>query len=146
MQTIQHSIEIEAAPATVHRALTTTEGNRAWWTRDCEVGSRAGDTAVFRFDDGKVEMRFRIDKLDPTDVRMTCVGHVSNPDWHGTILTYRLTPAAGGKATRLDLEHSGFREKNALYERCVGGWAHFMGSIKSYLENGQGKPYGAAAR
>ena len=144
METIKQTVEINAKPAEVYSALTTTEGNRAWWTKNCEVGSKVGATAVFRFENGKVEMRFRIAKLADDEVKLVCVGHENNPDWQDTVLSYRL--AGRGDKTRLDLEHAGFREKNKMYEMCVGGWAHFTNSLKSYLESGSGQPHGADDR
>jgi hypothetical protein len=48
-------------------------------------------------------------------------------------------PGAGG--TRLEFLHDGWRERGKVYEACEGGWTHFMASLKSYLETGQGTPH-----
>ena len=36
---------------------------------------------------------------------------------------------------------SGFPASSACYEECVGGWKHFLGSLKTYLETGTGTPH-----
>jgi len=145
MEKIETSIEIHAAAAAIYRALTTLEGQRGWWTSDCEVGDAVGQESVFRFDPmgeahGHMEMRFRIDRLDADrTVAWTCVGQRNNPDWQDTRLTFTLTPS-GGK-TRLDLVHSAWRERTVVYDACVAGWTHFMQSLKAYAETGTGTPH-----
>lgn len=141
METIVQSTEISASPGKVYEAIKTTEGNRGWWTRDCEVGQAVGDRAVFRFDAGKTVMKFRVDALEPGHlVEWTCTGHEGNPEWQGTKVSFRLIPTGAG--TRVDFAHTGWREKSRCYEMCVGGWTHFMGSLKSYVETGAGTPHG----
>jgi hypothetical protein len=38
------------------------------------------------------------------------------------------------------LHHAGWREKSPVYDMCVGGWKHFMASLKAYVETGKGTP------
>ena len=145
MESINQNVEIAADPGKIYEALTTTAGNRGWWTTDCEVGSKVGEQAVFRFNhmgggEGLTEMRFRIDKLAPNEaVEMTCVGHQNNSDWQDTRLAFRLRPA-GGKTT-IELAHTGFQAKTKVYEACIAGWAHFLASLKKYAETGTGTPH-----
>jgi uncharacterized protein YndB with AHSA1/START domain len=146
MESIQNEVRIAAPAAQVYRALSTTEGHRAWWTSDCELGSRLGERAVFRFDrpqgspPGLMEVTFRIDALEAgRRVALTCVANQNNPEWQDTALTFRLEEQDG--TTRVALDHAGFRARTPLYEMCVGGWAHFMGSLKSYVETGVGQPH-----
>lgn len=144
MERITKSIDIHADPSRVFQAITTTEGERAWWTTDCEVGNKEGEAAVFRFEGKKMEVRFRIDRLDTNrTVEWTCVGHQNNPDWQDTRVAFRLSHS--GQGTRLEFEHTGWRAKTKVYEMCDGGWSHFMNSLKSYVETGSGTPHGAAA-
>jgi uncharacterized protein YndB with AHSA1/START domain len=141
MEQITDSVTIAAPLAAVRRALTTTEGNRGWWTGDCEFGSAVGAEAAFRFDSGATQMIFRVDELGPARIRMTCVRTVSNPDWEGTELRYSLSEVAG--ATHVALEHRGWRSRGRVFEMCVGGWRHFMESLKTYVETGVGRPHGS---
>jgi uncharacterized protein YndB with AHSA1/START domain len=145
MESITNAIDIAAPADKVFQAITTTEGERAWWTTDCEVGKKVGDQAAFRFnpmsgDKGTMEVRFSIDRLDKNAlVRWTCTGNQNNPDWQDTEITFVL--AADGKNTRLGFAHTGWRAKSPVYEACVGGWTHFLNSLKAYVETGKGTPH-----
>jgi uncharacterized protein YndB with AHSA1/START domain len=145
MENISSTVEIAAAPSKVYEAITTPAGNRGWWTSDCEVGSRVGEQATFRFNPmgggaGTIEMRFRIDKLErDRAVEWTCVGQMNNPEWQDTKVTFGLAPSGDG--TRVEFLHSGWRERSKVYDACVGGWTHFLASLKSYVEIGKGTPH-----
>jgi uncharacterized protein YndB with AHSA1/START domain len=142
MESIVTSIEIAAEPRKVYDAITTTEGNRGWWTTDCEVGRKPGEEAEFRFDDRRMIATFKIEKSDPSrEVSMVCVRHENNEDWQDTRVTY--TIAATPRGTRVELSHTEWRAKTKVYDMCVGGWSHFMNSLKSYVETGKGTPNGA---
>jgi hypothetical protein len=64
---------INAKPAAVVTALTTTDGVSHWWTDDAEVGRDIGAPAILRF--GAIEVTFLIDRLDRQGIEMTCVAH-----------------------------------------------------------------------
>jgi len=139
MEKISTQRNIVASPSHVQRALTTTEGLRAWWTGDCELN---GQEARFRFakEGGVMELAFRVDVAAPDRVEWTCIGQRNNPDWQDTRVLFELSPTHDG--TRLDFAHTGWKEKGKVYEMCVAGWDHFMNSLKSYAETGKGTPFG----
>jgi uncharacterized protein YndB with AHSA1/START domain len=139
MPNIDDRIEIAAPRARVLEALTTERGNQGWWTKRAKVGVGVGAPAEFRFDGGATAFKFRIDAIDENAVRMTCIGHENSPDWEGTTLKWELKDA--GKGTVVELHHDGWRTKSDTYERCIPGWRHFMGSLKSYVETGKGTPF-----
>jgi len=140
MHRIANTTDIAAPLARVREAVTTTAGHRAWWTTDCEVGSRPGETATFRFKShGDAEMTFRIDRVDDHGLAWTCIGGRNTPEWKGTTLEIALEPEADG--TRVTLVHDGFRERGEVYDKCTGGWRYFMDSLKAYLETGTGTPH-----
>ena len=87
MELISRSVRIPVNQKRVLDAITTTEGFRAWWVRDCEVGRAAGEEAVFRMAD--IEVMFRIDRLDARGIEMTCLRSTNFPDWEGSHLTIR---------------------------------------------------------
>jgi uncharacterized protein YndB with AHSA1/START domain len=146
MESITTTTDIAAAPAKIYQALTTAEGQRGWWTTDCEVGKKVGEEAAFRFNPmsgggGTMEVRFRIDTLVPNEaVEWTCVGQQNNPEWQGTRIAFRLRSAGNGKTT-LDFAHSGFAARSAVYEACTKGWTYFIESLKKYAETGTGTPH-----
>jgi uncharacterized protein YndB with AHSA1/START domain len=137
MHDIKTSIEITTTPNLVLQALTTPDGITGWWTNDHDVTARE---MAFRFQRqaGEMEVRFRVDKQDASELAMTCIAETNNADWLGTRLSFRLVPA--GAATRVELLHAGYAAKNEAYEMCTKGWTYFMHSLKSYLETGTGTP------
>jgi uncharacterized protein YndB with AHSA1/START domain len=141
MDTIATQIDIQAPVRKVIDAITTTTGHQGWWTTDCEVGARPGEKARFRFhgEGHDAEMGFRIDRQDDSGIEWTCVDHHNSPEWLETRLRLRVVPAPSG--ARVELEHSGWRGKTAMFEQCTRGWQHFMGSLKAYLESGVGTPF-----
>ena len=141
MEAITNEARIDASPSKVYEAISTHDGFRGWWTKDCDVDAREGGEAEFRFDQGKVAMRFRFDRLDPGKaVRMTCIGNKNNEEWQGTTLSFDLEPQ-GGSATTVHFRHDGWARKSQCYDQCVGGWSHFMNSLKGYVETGTGAPF-----
>lgn len=140
MYTIKTSIEAAAPLTTLHTAITTRDGFRAWLTGDTRVDSRGRYTFTFAFPEETRAVTFTVDRADEHGVAMTCVDVQNNPDWLDTALAITLTPLSGGK-TRVDLEHSGYRSRNECYERSVEGWAYFLSSLAQYSTTGKGTPF-----
>jgi uncharacterized protein YndB with AHSA1/START domain len=149
MNHYQQSLTIAATPAAVYAALTTTEGLRAWWTRECEGSTEVDGVLHFRF--GATYKDMRIERLEPgREVRWQCTlariaaDSVARKDeWVGTHLVFRMSDAGQGR-TRLDFEHIGLVPSLECYSLCDKGWQYFLGSLQQYLETGEGTPYGAA--
>ena len=139
MGSIHQEIRIDASASSVYRALTDQAGYRGWWNARAEVPQKVGGTAHLHFDkDGQpVEMKFRIDETEANRVVCwVCTDH-SMPAWVGTSLRWRLSEAGG--ATLATFEHGGWPD--APPEPVIQGWKHFLGSLKSYVETGQGQPW-----
>jgi uncharacterized protein YndB with AHSA1/START domain len=139
MSTIKEKLIIRADSAKVYAALTEQSGYNGWWSRDCQIGRQPGDECRLKFnkDGNVVSMRFRIDELTPgRSVRWTCTGH-DMESWVGTTLRWDLT--ADDRRTEVTFEHGGW--KGDPPEPVVGGWRHFLGSLRSYLETGSGQPW-----
>lgn len=142
MFTIDHLIEITAPLAFLHSAISTEEGYRAWFAQDADFD---GTRATFRFSTPNEtrSVTLQVQRCDGSGIVMTCVAHENNPDWVGTTLAIELVETPDG--TRVHLRHSGYREKNEVYERCDEAWPHFLRSLASYALTGTGKPYPKAA-
>jgi len=146
MSHYQKSFVIEASPAAVYVALTTSQGLRGWWTQDCDVETGVGGTLKFRF--GEHYKHMRIDRLVPDrEVRWECtVAHINvdsftrKDEWVGTQIVFHLSPAAGGK-TQLDFEHIGLVPAFECHEVCVSGWNNFLESLLLYTKTGTGNPW-----
>jgi len=146
MSHYQQSLILEANPAAVYAALTTPEGLRGWWTQDCDVQAKTGDTNHFRFGPNHKDMR--IERLEPGhEVRWLCTGaHIAvdqltrRDEWVGTQPVFRLTPQGNGW-TRLDFEHIGLVPNFECYTLCCDGWRYFLASLEQFVKTGQGTPY-----
>lgn len=137
MELVATSIRIPVPHRTVLQAITTTAGHRGWWVDDCDVGSSAGEQAVYRF--GALEVAFRIDRMDARGIEMTCVSSPNFPDWQGTHLAIRAIEDGAG--TYVDILHDGYPAKNGVYETCARNWSNYAKSLRSYCETGSGEPF-----
>ena len=89
MTDILHRITIQAAPDRVFAALTVSEGLQSWWTQDSTATPESGSVAVFKFLQGKVVFRMRIEELVPGKrLAWSCLGEPQ--EWEGTQLTWDL--------------------------------------------------------
>jgi uncharacterized protein YndB with AHSA1/START domain len=147
----RHSLVVRATPAAAYAALATPEGLRGWWTEDCDVPTRVGETIHFRF--GRNHKDFRIERLVPNgEVAWHCTGchmaapHLSRRDeWVGTDIVFRLMSEGEGR-TRIDFEHIGLVPELECFELCNRGWNYFMPSLQQFLETGRGTPFEKAAQ
>ena len=144
MFNIENGIEIQTTAAKVMEALTTQKGVAAWWTPHCTVDDKTATYAFPRKDGSRMQVKFRFEKKAADRVEQVCVENENNPDWQGSRLVVAATPA--GKGVKVELVHSGFPAKNETYASCTAGWAHFLASMKAYLETGVGMPYGAGEK
>lgn len=139
MPDITHSTTIQASPARVYEALTTASGVRSWWTKDTTLEPAVGSVGEFRFKNGAHVHRLRVEELVPnTRVGWKTVSS-PHPEWLGTTFTWDITPAGSG--TELTFAQRGYDEAGECYGHCDTAWAHFLQSIKLYLETGTGTPY-----
>jgi len=83
-----------------------------------------------------VNMRFRVDRIEPERITWSCVGH-DHASWIGTTLDWRIRP--DGDAVVVALTHAGWRD--GAPAPVVDGWRYFLGSMKQYLETGAGQPW-----
>src|SRR5687768_13790391 len=109
MPDIAMQIDISAAPDTVYRALTTTDGVAGWWTTKNETGGTVGDLNRCWFPGG---MQW--------DMRVTEAASDAVVAWHlvggprtGTDVRWNLGPAEGG--TRLQFDHTGFPAVDEIF-------------------------------
>jgi uncharacterized protein YndB with AHSA1/START domain len=138
MAMINTSVRAHATSSAAHTALTSPEGYRRWWSKNCAIAEQVGRESMLHFDKGgqPVSMRFRVDAIEQDRVKWTCVGH-DMPSWIGTTLEWKLVPA--GSDVEISLVHDGWQ--GAAPEMVAQGWNHFLGSLKQYLETGAGEPW-----
>jgi uncharacterized protein YndB with AHSA1/START domain len=138
MAMINDSVRARTTTNNAHTALTSPDGYRAWWSKNCAIGPAVGRESLLYFDKGGqvVSMRFRIDAIENDHVKWTCVAH-DMPSWVGTTLDWKLSQANGD--VEIALVHDGWRE--GAPDMVAQGWKHFLGSLKRYLETGTGEPW-----
>ena len=139
MTDILHRITIQAAPDRVFAALTVSEGLQSWWTQDSTATPESGSVAVFKFLQGTVVFRMRIEELVPGKrVAWLCQGDLQ--EWEETQLTWDLESTESG-GTDLRFAHRGWASTEGEYPRCNTTWGHLMHLLKAYAEGKPVEPY-----
>ncbi|MGH2684673.1 MAG: SRPBCC family protein [Actinomycetota bacterium] len=137
---IQHAVEVQADPGALYRAITTTEGEAGFWTRDNETRPEEGSVARFGFPEAPVDVRMRIEKLEADRrVEWACEGDF--PNWGGPSVTWTLEPKDGG--TRVLFRHGGWPKKYSDEEWASVNfvWGQIVGRLKGYAESGKPQPF-----
>src|SRR5215470_2084616 len=127
MALIAANTHIDAEPAVVVAAVTTSDGLRQWLTDDARVGRAVGAPAIFRF--GTIEVTFLIDRVHTHGIELTCVDHHNRPEWLDTHLAFRVTPDNGG--AYIDMLHDGYRDRSGCYGESLERWTHGLTSLRA---------------
>lgn len=141
---ITHQLSIKASPKTVYEAVATQKGILGWWSKDCKVGEAEGEKSLLKFDkQGKiVEMGFKTRSLDKDrKVVWECTEN-ANPAWLGTLIVTAIVETPNG--SEVTFSHAGFDEQwkgQDPFEMTKDGWKHFVESLVSYCETGEGSPW-----
>jgi uncharacterized protein YndB with AHSA1/START domain len=137
MAEILHQLTINASPAEVYRALTDQKGLANWWTRHVRTDSMVNSIAEFTFDHGRINFRMKIVKLiNNRAVVWHCIGGL--PEWLDTQIMFELK--ATQKGTILTFAHLRWKNAGGMFAQCSFDWAHYLMSLRSYLEKGRGFP------
>ncbi len=141
---ITHNLEINASAETVYKAVATQSGINGWWSKDCAVGEREGESSHLKFDKQGtiVEMGFKTLTLQPNEKVIWECTENGNPAWIGTKIITEIS--SDGDKSNVVFSHAEFDEKLAgqeAFEMTRRGWDHFVGSLRSYCENGEGQPW-----
>jgi uncharacterized protein YndB with AHSA1/START domain len=137
-RTIEQTIEIDATPSAVFRALTDAGELSRWWTTRAESEPRTGGRFVYTWE--FEEQTERNHTRDGAYEDVTADEHVRY-DWPmplgNTVVDFRLAPSGSG--TTLMLRHEGWGAEGdweGAYEMHVSGWQGFLANLKSYIERG----------
>jgi hypothetical protein len=119
-------------------ALTEQRGLANWWTGDTVAEPTEGSVAEFGFGQRRTVIRMRIEELvSPSLVRWQCLGGID--EWIGTNLRFELKSVGDG--TQLMFRHLGWKSSDGVLALCSFDWAHYLMSLRSYCESGQGNPH-----
>ena len=136
-------IRIRVDADTLFDALTTTAGLAAWWNPASGSGEIGGE---LRFTMNAPEpLVIHVDEATrPASVRWTVTDCPFLPDWVGTRPTFTISPVDDHTST-LHFRHHGLTENLECIDICTRSWDHYMTSLRDYLEDGQGSPFGSPA-
>ena len=141
---ITHNLRINASAETVYNAVATSQGIKGWWCINSAVSEEEGGQSLLKFNKQGmiVDMGFRTETLEPNQkVIWQCVAML-NPAWIGTKIVTEITPDGSGCQVRF--AHTDFDEKwtgQEPFEQTRGTWGHFVASLVSYCESGNGQPW-----
>ena len=138
-QSIILATDVDADRARVFEIVSTTRGQRGFWTADCEV---SGGRARFGFpqapSDLLTEVAVEPDKL----VRMRVTAGF--PHWEGSTWEWQLGEAARAPAgTSVLFRHYGFGEGYAEidFAHTAQTWALILARLTGYAASGQPQPF-----
>lgn len=140
----EHEIVVTAPPVEVYAALT--KNINQWWTTSATDASTLGKIVTFHFD--KTFKTIQVTELAPNrSITWKCLDNyidiptlTTQGEWTGSTIMWSLIPQ--DKGTRVKLSHDGLTPSLQCFDICVAGWERFFaGSLKNYLETGQGAPY-----
>lgn len=135
---IRHEVEIAAAPEVVASALSLPQHIAGWWTREVSADGRRlrADWSVHGW---QVELEI-VEEPEHGRVLWHCLRSnlLDSAAWVGTVLSFELASTAHG--TRLLFQHRDYPDAPCR-SLCERGWGFFIGSLKRYVETGEGLPY-----
>src|SRR5436190_24334291 len=105
-RSITLAVDVTADAARVFEILSTTEGQRAFWTADCEVSA---DRARFGFAQAPVDLETEVNTEPGKLVRMRVTSGF--PFWEGSTWEWELGAASRTEAgTSVLFRHYGFAD------------------------------------
>jgi uncharacterized protein YndB with AHSA1/START domain len=137
------SVDVAADPARVFEILSTTEGQRAFWTDDCEV---SGDRGRFSFAASPVDLEVDVTTEPAKLVRMQVTSGF--PFWEGSTWEWELGLATRAESgTNVLFRHYGFAEgySEADHGHTAQTWALVLDRLARYVETGTPQPLFRAA-
>ncbi|MEP7055482.1 MAG: hypothetical protein ABI912_09570 [Actinomycetota bacterium] len=142
-RSITLAVDVEADANRVYEAVSTTEGQRSFWTEDCDVST---DSARFGFAAAPVDLETAVTGEPGKLVRMRVTSGF--PFWVGSTWEWEMGPAQRAQTgTSVVFRHYGFEAGYA--EPDLGftaqTWAMVLDRLAQYLTTGAPQPYFPAA-
>jgi uncharacterized protein YndB with AHSA1/START domain len=129
---------VAATPETVLAALRSTDGVSGWW--GSATGSAdMGGTLEVSFLGGRQRIRLHVEPTSEHRVVWAVEAAPLTPEWVGTTVIFEVEQAGDG--TTIHFRHQGLTPGLECFDMCHQGWTHYVASLVSYVETGQGQPY-----
>ena len=132
------AVDVAADANRVFEILSTTDGQRSFWTDDCEV---AGRRARFSFPGVPVALEVDVMTEPGKLVRMTVTSGF--PFWEGSTWEWELGPASRAETgTNVLFRHYGFADgyPEADHGHTAQTWAMVLDRLARYVETGTPQP------
>jgi hypothetical protein len=142
-RSITLAVDVEADPSRVVEILSTTDGQRAFWTADCDVSA---GRARFGFAQAPVDLWTDVAVEPGKLVRM----HVTSgfPFWEGSTWEWELLPATRAESgTSVLFRHYGFGDgySEADLGHTAQTWALILDRLQKYVASRTPQPFFPAA-
>jgi hypothetical protein len=142
-RSITLAVDVDADPTRITEILTTTEGQRAFWTADCDVSA---ERARFGFVQAPVDLEADVVTEPGKLVRM----HVTSgfPFWEGSTWEWELGPATRAESgTSVLFRHYGFGGDYPEVDlgHTAQTWALILDRLQRYAATGTPQPFFPAA-
>jgi hypothetical protein len=131
--------DVEADRARVFEALSTANGQRAFWTDDCDVSA---DHARFGFPQAPMDLLTDVTVKPGTLIRMRVTSGF--PFWEGSTWEWELRdPARAETGTGVLFRHYGFAEGYPEVDlaHTAQTWAMIMQRLADYVASGSPHPF-----
>jgi hypothetical protein len=135
--------DVAADPTRVSDILASSEGQRAFWTADCDL---AADRARFGFAQAPVDLETTVTTEPGKLVRMRVTSGF--PFWAGSTWEWELGPATRtGSGTSVLFRHYGFADGYPEVDlgHTAQTWALIMDRLTRYVATGTPQPLFPAA-
>jgi uncharacterized protein YndB with AHSA1/START domain len=138
-QSILLAVNVEAPPQRVFKILSTTKGQRSFWTDDCNI---EGDRARFGFAEAPMDLTVSVRTVENALVQMKVLEGF--PFWETSTWEWELRQDADHEDhTTVIFRHYGFGE--GIPENALGGtaqtWAMTLEHLTIFIATGKANPY-----
>jgi uncharacterized protein YndB with AHSA1/START domain len=138
-RSITLAASVDASPARVCEILSTTDGQRSFWTADCDI---TANRARFGFAQAPVDLETAVTIEPGKLVRMRVTSGF--PFWEGSTWEWELSEATGATtATSVLFRHYGFAagySENDLGHTAMT-WALVLDRLANYAASGTPAPF-----
>jgi uncharacterized protein YndB with AHSA1/START domain len=138
-RTISLAVDVTAGADRVFEILSTTEGQRSFWTADCDVSA---DHARFGFAQAPVDLETSVTTEPGRLVRMQVDSGF--PYWEGSTWEWELGPAARAEGgTGVLFRHHGFGDgyQEIDLAHTAQTWALILGRLAEVADGGEPRPF-----
>ena len=138
-RSITLAVDVDADPVRVSDTLSSTDGQRGFWTADCDVSA---DRARFGFEQAPVDLETTVTTEPGKLVRMRVTSGF--PFWEGSTWEWELGPATRAETgTCVLFRHYGFGEGYPELDLAFTAqtWAMINERLAGYIATGTPQPY-----